>query len=76
MGRNIKLSKVEPVEKRWLSTQEAAAYLGISEESLQKLRNERRIVFAQDERKLYHEKISLDRYVMRHVVVRESQVKI
>lgn len=46
MGRTKSVGKVEPVQKTWLSTKEAMAYLGCSMDLLEKLRNNAEISFS------------------------------
>lgn len=46
MERTKSVGKVEPVNKLWLSTKEAMAYLGCSDKLLKKLRNNAEISFS------------------------------
>jgi hypothetical protein len=63
------VGKVEPVKKLWLSKEEAMAYLGVSEDFLRDLRNNAKVSFAQDGRKIWYDLHSIDRYLLRHRVV-------
>ncbi len=53
------VGKVEPVKKLWLSKEEAMAYLGVSEDFLRDLRNNAKVSFAQDGRKILRRDRSL-----------------
>ncbi len=67
MGRRV--GKVEPIPKRWLSKDEAMAYLGCSDKYLDKLRYNAQVSFAQDGRKIWYELQSIDRFLNRKKVI-------
>lgn len=60
--------KVEPVQKRWLTKQEAMYYLGVGEDFLTKLRNGAEVSFSQVGKRIWYDLRSLDRYVEKHSV--------
>lgn len=68
MVRIPKQFKVEPVQKRVLSKAEAMAYLGVSEDYLEKLRYEAEVKFAQRGRMIWYFKDSLDRFIDRNTI--------
>lgn len=53
MPRQRNIGKVEPVKKIWLNASEAKAYLGCSDDFLQKLRDEALIKFSRFGNKMY-----------------------
>lgn len=61
--------KVEPVQKKWLSPHEAMAYLGCSQDYLEKLRNSAEISFSQKGRMIWYNLESIDRFLNRNKVV-------
>ena len=68
MARPKTVIQIQPVQKRWLSKEEAKKYLGCSDELLQKLRNEAQVTFARYGTKMYwYELSSIDRFLQRHV---------
>ena len=69
MGRTRATVKVEPAPKRWLSKQEAMAYLGVSDKYLTKLRNNAEVLFSQDGKMIWYDLASLDRFVLKHKVI-------
>lgn len=70
MGRQKKVGKVEPVQKTWLSTKEAMAYLGCSMDLLEKLRNNAEISFSQYNRRvIWYDLKSIERFIERNRVV-------
>lgn len=69
MGRKKHVGKVEPVQKLWLSTAEACAYLDCSLDYMEKLRNNAEVSYAQDGRKIWYDIRSIDRFLNRKKVV-------
>lgn len=70
MGRTRTIVKVEHVEKKWLSKEEAKKYLGCGDDFLQKLRDSGLVSFARFGSKMYwYELGSLDRFIARNKVV-------
>ena len=67
MARRV--GKVEPIPKRWLSKEEAMAYLGCSGDYLEKLRYNAQVSFAQDGKKIWYDLQSIDRFLNRKKVV-------
>lgn len=64
MGRTRNIGKVEPVHKTWLSQAEAKAYLGCSDEFLQRMRDEARVTFSRYGGKMiWYELASIDRFL-------------
>lgn len=61
--------KVEPVPKRWLSKDEAMAYLGCSDKYLTKLRLEFSISFSQVGKMIWYDLQSIDRFILKNKVV-------
>ena len=62
--------KVESVPKRWLSKQEAMAYLGVGEAFLDKLRNEALVSFSQfGSKMIWYDLASLDRFILKNKVI-------
>lgn len=61
-------TQVQPVQKRWLSKEEAKRYLGCSDDFLQTLRDEAQITFARYGNKMYwYELESIDRFLQKHI---------
>lgn len=69
MGRTKSIGKVEPVQKTWLSTKEACAYLGCSLDYLEVLRNEAQVSFSQYRRMIWYDITSVNRFLSRNKVV-------
>lgn len=70
MRRPKSIGKVESVEKKWLSRQEAMAYLGCSGDFLASLRDKNEISFAQYGHKAtWYELRSIERFIERNRVV-------
>lgn len=69
MGRTRTTVKVEPAPKRWLSKQEAMAYLGVGEDYLKKLRDNASVSFSQDGRMIWYDLASINRYILKNKVV-------
>lgn len=70
MGRTRTTVRVEPVEKKWLSKEEAKKYLGCSDEFLRKLRDNALVSFARFGSKMYwYELSSIDKFIARNKVV-------
>lgn len=68
MGRTKLQAKVVPAQKKWLSKQEAMAYLGVGEDYLTKLRNEAKVSFSQDGRMIWYDLASIDRFILKNKV--------
>lgn len=68
MGRTKLQAKVVPAQKKWLSKQEAMAYLGVGEDYLTKLRNEAKVSFSQDGRMIWYDLASIDRYILKNKI--------
>lgn len=65
-----KLGKIEPVQKKWLSKDEAMAYLGCSEDFLKTLRDRALVSFSQFGNKMiWYDLQSLERFVCKHKVI-------
>jgi hypothetical protein len=64
------VTKVQPVQKVWLSTREALAYLGCSLDLLEQLRNRDEIRFARyGKRQIWYDLQSIDKFIESHVAV-------
>lgn len=62
--------KIEPVLKRWLSKDEAKAYLGCSDDFLKTLRDNALVSFAQFGKKMiWYDIQSLDRFIVNNKVI-------
>jgi excisionase family DNA binding protein len=62
--KNIKKAIVNTVEKIWLNTDEAVAYLGVSRDFLDNLRKNNEITYYQyNTRPIWFAKSDLDRFV-------------
>lgn len=62
--------KVESAPKRWLNKNEAMNYLGVSEDFLDKLRNEALVSFSQfGRRMIWYDIESLDQFIKEHKVI-------
>lgn len=61
--------KIQPVQKVWLSTQEAAAYLGCSLDLLETLRNKAEVSFAKYGRTIWYDLTSINRFMNRNKVI-------
>lgn len=70
----ITIGKVEALTKRWLSTEEAQAYLGCSDKFLKTLRDEGKIAFSRYRNFIIYDVISLDRFVKRNTVISEKEI--
>lgn len=70
MGRVRTFGKVEPVQKKWLSKDEAKAYLGCSDKYLQTLRDTAQVSFSKIGGKMYfYDLASIDRLLEQNRVV-------
>ena len=69
MPRERKTGKVEPIQKTWLSKQEAESYLGCSEKFLRALREKAEISFSKFGNTIWYELRSIDRFIERNRVV-------
>ena len=64
------IGKIEPVQKKWLSPEEAKTYLGCSDKFLQKLRDNALISFSRFGRNMFWFEIaSIDRFLQKNKVV-------
>jgi len=61
--------KVQPVEKVWLSSREAKAYLDIKDDKLRSLRDSASISFTRIGSMYWHDKRSIDRLLEKNRVV-------
>ena len=62
-------AKVIPLEKRFLSSKEAQAYLGMSDEFFTRLRNKCKIHYYRIGRCVFYEKKDLDELVLTNKVI-------
>lgn len=63
------IGKVEPILKKWLSKDEAKAYLGCSDRFLQTLRDTAQVSFSRFGNKMYwYELASIERFLMKNKV--------
>ena len=69
MGRTITTGKIQPVEKIWLSREEAMAYLGCSDDFLKTLRDKAEVSYARFGRMVWYELKSLESFVLNHKIV-------
>lgn len=67
MARSI--GKVQEVRKVWLSKDEAKAYLGCSDDFLERLRNEAQVSFSRFGKMIWYDINSIDRFLNRNKVV-------
>lgn len=65
MGRARTICRVEPVQKKWLSSKEAQNYLGCGDDYLRRIRERGEVVFCQDGRKTWYDIASIDRFMKR-----------
>lgn len=63
------IGKVVPVQKVWLSSREARAYLDCSDDFLQKLRDEALISFSRIGNKFLYNLQSIDRLIIKNKVI-------
>lgn len=69
MPRPKTITQVQPLQKRWLSKEEAKKYLGCTDRFLRILRDEAQITFARYGNKMYwYELESIDRFLQKHIV--------
>ena len=69
-GITITIAKVEPIQKKWLSKEEAMKYLGCSETFLKKLRNDALVSFSRFGGKMYwYDLASIERFISKNKVV-------
>lgn len=69
MGRTRTVGKVEPVQKRWLSKEEAMNYLGVGEDFLRTLREAAELSYSKFGNKIWYDLVSIDRFILRNKVV-------
>ena len=65
----MRRGKVEAVQKVWLSSREAKAYLDCSDDYLQTLRDQAAVSFSKVGGKYFYSKLSIDRLILKHKVV-------
>ncbi|WP_300701260.1 DNA-binding protein [Bacteroides sp.] len=65
----MKRGKIEPIQKLWLSKDEAMAYLGCSGDYLDKLRGSAQISFAKDGKMIWYNLESINRFLNRMKVI-------
>lgn len=63
------VGKVQPVQKVWLSSREARAYLDCSEDFLQTLRDEAALSYSVVGRKFFYELRSLEKLIKKNIIV-------
>ena len=64
------IGKIEPVQKKWLSSFEAKKYLDCSDDFLQKLRDNALISFSRFGRNMFwYDLASIDRFLQKNKVV-------
>nr|DAW36753.1 MAG TPA: putative excisionase [Caudoviricetes sp.] len=68
------IGKVQPVYKVWLSKDEAMAYLGCSDKFLERLRREALVVFSQYGKMIWYNAASLNHFLNRQAVIKNSDV--
>lgn len=66
-----RVGKVQPVEKVWLSREEAKAYLGCSDNFLRDLRNNAEVGFAKFRNFVWYDLRSIERFMLRNTVVKK-----
>ena len=66
-----RVGKVQPVEKVWLSREEAKAYLGISDDYLKDIRDAGEIGFARYKNTVWYDLRSIERFMLRNTVVKK-----
>ncbi len=64
-----KIGKIQEVEKIWLSKDEAKAYLGCSDDFLERLRNEAQVSFSQFGKMIWYDLQSINRFLAKNRVV-------
>lgn len=70
MGRIKKAVLIEPVQKKWLSANEAKKFLGCSDALLEKLRNNAEVSFARyGSKMIWYELKSLERFIEQNMIV-------
>lgn len=70
MPKQRTIGKIEPVQKKWLSSSEAKSYLDCSDEFLQKLRDNALISFSRFGRNMFwYDLASIDKFLQRNKVV-------
>lgn len=62
-------ARIIPLEKRFLSSKEAQAYLGMKEDFFTRLRNEAKIHYYRVGRCVFYEKNDLDQLVLNNKVI-------
>lgn len=65
----LKTTRVEPLKKAWLSTQEACAYLGCSKDFLQTLREKAEVSFSRYGKSTWYQADSIERFLERNRVL-------
>ena len=66
---NINYGKVQPVNKIWLSREEAMRFLGCADDYLRKVRESGQVSFCRDGRMIWYNVNSLQRYIENHKVI-------
>lgn len=66
---NINYGKVQPVNKIWLSREEAMCFLGCADDYLRKIRESGQVSFCRDGRMIWYNVNSLQRYIEKHKVI-------
>ena len=65
----INPGKVQPIDKIWLSREEAMAFLGCADDYLRKVRESGQVSFCRDGRMVWYNVNSLQRYIEKHKVI-------
>ena len=68
MSRIKKIFKVESAEKRWMNTQEAMAYIGVSQSYLETKRSGGELPYYKDSSIIWYDIKDLDRLILRNKV--------
>lgn len=69
MAKEKTIGKVQPIEKVWLSKDEAKAYLGCSDRYLRTLKEKAQISFSKYGNTIWYDKRSIERFILRNKVV-------
>lgn len=69
MAKEKTIGKVQPIEKVWLSKDEAKAYLGCSDRYLRTLKEKAQISFSKYGNTIWYDKRSIERFIQRNKVV-------
>lgn len=70
MSRGITIGKVEPINKTWLSKEEAKAFLGCSDRFLRTLKEKAEISFSKYGNTTWYELKSLIKFLENHRMIK------